>query len=146
LTHIAIIGSRHYPNPGPVTAYVSRLPADAVVISGGARGVDSIAERAASARGLETLIFRADWKRLGRRAEPIRNAQIVALANSVAAFWDGASRGTLNTVVLALREGLPVEIYDVEGEPVPLDHALRIAEERGVLAAIDAAESQVGKT
>lgn len=52
------------------------------------------------------------------------------------------SRGTLNTVVLALRGGLPVEIYDCEGKAVAIDHALRIAEDRGVLAAIEAAEAQ----
>lgn len=139
MTRIAIIGSRHYPRPAPVAAYISRLPADTVVVSGGAPGVDSMAEEAAASRGLETLVFNADWRQLGRRAGPIRNARIVAHADRVVAFWDGASRGTLNTVVLALRAGLPVEIYDCEGDPVPLGHALRVARDRGVLAAIAAA-------
>ncbi len=142
MKHIAIIGSRSYPGPGPVAAFVARLPADAVVVSGGAPGVDSFAEEAARARGLKILIFPADWEQLGREAGPIRNARIVAHANRVVAFWDGASRGTLNTVLLAQRAGLPVEIRDGEGEPVALDHALRIAEERGVLAAIEAAEAR----
>lgn len=139
MSRIAIIGSRHYPRPAPVAAYVSRLPPNAVVVTGGAPGVDSTAEEAAAARGLETIVFHADWRQLGRRAGPIRNARIVAHAERVVAFWDGASRGTLNTVVLALRAGVPVEIYDCEGDPVPLDHALRVAEDRGVLAAIAAA-------
>lgn len=85
MQHVAIIGSRHYPEPGPVSAYVSRLPADAVAVSGGSPGVDSFAEDAAKARGLETLIFAADWDQFGRRAGPIRNARIVAQADRVVA-------------------------------------------------------------
>jgi hypothetical protein len=125
---------------------VARLPSDTVVVSWGAPGVDSFAEVAAKARGLETLIFAADWEGLGRRAGPIRNERIVTRADRVVAFWDGASRGTLNTVLLAQRAGLPVEIRDGEGEPVALDHALRVAEERGVLAAIEAAEARTGRS
>ena len=142
MKRIAIIGSRGYSGPGPVAAFVARLPSDTVVVSGGAPGVDSFAEEAAKAHGLETLIFSADWEQLGRRAGPIRNARIVAHADRVVAFWDGTSRGTLNTVLLARHAGLPVEVRDREGEPVTLGHALRVAEERGVLAAIEAAEAR----
>lgn len=142
MKHIAIIGSRNFPEPGPVAAFVTCLPADTVVVSGGAPGVDSFAEEAAKANGLETLIFPADWDGLGRQAGPIRNAQIVAQADRVVVFWDGASRGTLNTVLLATRAGLPVEVYDGEGVSIALDRVLRVAEERSVLVAIEAAEAR----
>ena len=52
----------------------------------------------------------------------------------------------MNTVLLALRAGLPVEIRDGEGEPVALDLALRVAGDRGVLAAIETAEARAGKS
>lgn len=138
---IAIVGSRAYPRPSVVETFVAGLPAGAVVVSGGAPGVDSIAEHAARQRGLKVMVFRADWERLGRKAGPLRNAEIVARADRVAAFWDGRSRGTLNTIVQAVRAGKPVEVFDREGSPVPIEEALRAAEERGVVAAIAAAEN-----
>src|SRR3546814_6456627 len=71
-TYIAIVGSRSYPRPDLVQAYVAGLPGGCVVVSGGAPGVDSVAEAAAKAAGLETVVFHADWESLGRRAGPIR--------------------------------------------------------------------------
>lgn len=61
------------------------------------------------------------------------------------AFWNGRSRGTLNSLVLATRAALPIEIYGPEGERVELDHALKIAEERGVYAAIKVGEQRAAR-
>lgn len=52
---VAIVGSRDYPALGEVTAYVESLPAGTVVVSGGTRGVDQTAEKAARARGLTVV-------------------------------------------------------------------------------------------
>ncbi len=76
----------------------------------------------------------ADWDRLGRKAGPIRNAQIVFNADRVVAFWDGKSRGTLNTVVQADRAGLPVELYDSNGGRVPIGLWREAAARLGVVA------------
>jgi hypothetical protein len=118
---IAIVGSRGYLRGDLVERCVAALPAGSIVVSGGARGVDSFAEEAARRRGLEVRVFRADWDRLGAKAGPIRNSELVANADRVVAFWDGKSRGTLDTVSKALAAGLPVEVYDVDGEPVSAD-------------------------
>ena len=125
-------------NMGLAERIAIALPAGAVVESGGAPGVDSSGDQAAKDRGLEVTVFLADWDRHGRKAGPPRNADIVARADCVAAFWGGRSRGTLNTVVQAARAGRSVEVFDAEGRPVPIEVALRAAEERGVVAAIDA--------
>lgn len=145
ITRVAIVGSVNYPCQGLVQAYVAALPADAVVVSGGARGVDTYAEEAAKARGLKTLIFHADWKKLGRRAGPIRNGQIVAHPDRVVAFWNGSSRGTLSTLVQAHRADLPIEVYDPNGEALDLDYALNVADDQGVVAPIAAAEKRQSK-
>lgn len=142
---IAIVGSVNYPRPGLVQGYVAALPPGSVVVSGGARGVDTFAEVAAKARGLDTLIFHADWERLGRRAGPIRNERIIAHADRLVAFWNGSSRGTLNSLVLANRASLPIEIYGADGETVALAQALEVAEERGVCASIAAAERRAAE-
>lgn len=111
MTRIAIVGSRDYPLMDTVSQFVQSLPADTVVVSGGARGVDREAARAAKRRGLRTLIFLADWNTHGRRAGMVRNEQIVDHADQVVAFWDGRSPGTANTIQRARAKGLPVRIF-----------------------------------
>lgn len=107
---IAIVGSRRYPHLGRVRDYINSLPEDTVIVSGGAVGVDEMAEITAKERGLETIIFRADWKRFGRGAGMVRNHDIVNAADKVVAFWDGKSDGTRNSIELARQAGKPVEI------------------------------------
>ncbi len=124
MTRYAIVGSRDYPSPDLVKAFVDQLPDDAVIVSGGFKGVDTVAVEAAEARGLEVQVFPADWARYGQSAGPRRIQTIVENSDEVVAFWDGASRGTLNTVELAREAGLPVTIYDGDGSVVPIDVAL----------------------
>lgn len=140
--HVAIIGSRKFPSPELVRAYVAAMPAECVLVSGAAEGVDTWAEEAANARGLKTKIFHADWDGLGRRAGPIRNEQIIAAADEVVAFWDGKSRGTLNAVCLAQEEGLAIAMYDEDGKPVSLVQALKVAKELGVIDALEKARNK----
>lgn len=116
--------------------FVRALPAGTVVVSGGARGVDSWAAEAAIERGLETFVFQADWDRHGNRAGPLRNAEIVAHSDRVVAFWDGKSRGTLNTVLLAKERGLPILIFDERGTPIAMDDAIAAADALGVAEAL----------
>ena len=142
---VGIVGSIDFPASAVVEAYVSGLPASATVVSGGAKGVDSWAEVAARARGLGVEVFHADWEGLGRKAGPIRNGQIVGASDRIVAFWDGQSRGTLNTIVQAHRAGLPIEVYGPSGEVMPLETALVAAEELGVARGVKRAEKQEGK-
>lgn len=88
---------------------------DDVLISGGAYGVDSAAEDAA--RGTwRSVIFNADWQQYGKAAGFIRNGLIVEAADVIVAFWDGSSRGTLDTLKKAKVAGKPYEIYGPSGE------------------------------
>jgi hypothetical protein len=107
---IAIIGSRGFSEPRKVTDYVASLPDAAVVVSGGARGVDTWAERAARARGLGVEIHPAEWEKYGKRAGFVRNYAIVKDADRVVAFWDGQSKGTAHSIRIAREMGKDVEI------------------------------------
>jgi hypothetical protein len=98
---IAVIGSRKFPSAHAVKAFVAALSHDSIVVSGGAAGVDTWAEEAARDRGLQTLVFHANWDGFGRKAGPIRNAEIIANADEVVAFWDRESRGTLTATTMA---------------------------------------------
>lgn len=111
---VAIVGSRDYRHTYRIMAYIDTLPLDTVIVSGGARGVDSIAERHAQRRGLKTLIFPAKWSVYGKQAGHIRNKLIIDNADKVVAFWDGASPGTKNTIAQARFKHMPVEIVGDE--------------------------------
>lgn len=108
---VAIVGSREGVSKLKVGAYVCALPPDTVVVTGGARGVDTWAEIYAEHCGLTTLVFPAEWDKYGKGAGFIRNRLIVENADRVAAFWDGSSPGTANTIEIARQMGKPVEVY-----------------------------------
>lgn len=108
---VAIVGSRNWQGQYQIGKYVESLPPDTEVVSGGARGVDMMAEHAARKRGLKVTVFLADWDKYGKAAGFLRNGQIVAHADKVVAFWDGKSRGTLDTIQKARAAGKDVEIY-----------------------------------
>lgn len=116
---VAIVGSRGVPRvrvTREILAFLRTVPADTIVVSGGAIGVDSIAEQVAKAVGLDVLIFPVtpeDWRILGRKAGPMRNALIVNAADEVHAWWDGQSRGTAHTIGLAKKAGVPVTIHSI---------------------------------
>lgn len=104
---VAIIGSR-----GITAIDLSQfVPADCtLIVSGGAEGVDTLAEQYADAHGIQTLIIKPDYNRYGRSAPIRRNDIIVDNADMVLAFWDGESRGTKYTIDYAKKTGKPVKI------------------------------------
>lgn len=80
------------------------------IISGLARGADTLGTRYARERGIQVLEFPADWERLGRRAGMVRNLQMLEAADAVVAFWDGQSRGTAHMVNETKKRGLPLRV------------------------------------
>lgn len=108
---VAIVGSREYGQIYKVQEYVCSLPPDTVIVSGGARGVDHMAEFAALATGKAVQIFKPDWNKHGKKAGYLRNIDIVNAADRVVAFWDGVSKGTQHSITLAKKNGKPVEVH-----------------------------------
>ena len=84
------------------------------VISGRARGVDTLGEHFAEDYGLKLHPFPADWKRLGNAAGPIRNAQMADFADAVLCVWDGVSSGTKDMMNQAKKRGLPLYVFKVD--------------------------------
>ena len=109
---VAVIGSR-----GIKQADLARyLPAEtAMLISGGATGVDTLAEDYAKRHGLPIRVIRPNYALYGKSAPLLRNRQIVECADLVVALWDGSSPGTAFTVNYANERGIPVRLYIPEG-------------------------------
>lgn len=93
------------------------------IVSGGAKGPDTIAENWAKRNDVPVSVFLPDWKGLGRRAGIVRNDQMLdTKPDLVLAFWDGQSKGTKHTIDQARKRGITVEIYyESEGKSDPTD-------------------------
>ena len=124
ITRIAIIGSRNYPLPEQVRNFVKELSQhndELTIVSGGARGVDSIAVEAAEAAGAKTKVWPADWEKHGRKAGILRNYDIVNDAQRVVAFWDLQSRGTMHSMRIAKERGKLWRIFGPDGEELQVE-------------------------
>lgn len=111
MDRIAVVGSRNWKDLLKIKNFIDTLDEDTVVISGGAIGVDRDAEWLAKQRGLLTKVYPADWKKYGRSAGIRRNNDIVKMADRIAAFWDGESKGTYHTICLSAKAGKPLLIF-----------------------------------
>ena len=94
------------------------------IISGHARGADTLGERFARERGHGLEIYPADWESFGKRAGFIRNSRMVAIADAAVAFWDGASHGTLDTIRKMRADNKPISVFDYGGREMPPDTLL----------------------
>jgi hypothetical protein len=81
------------------------------VISGGAHGVDAIAQWWAKRNKIPCQVLKPKWNEYGKPAGVIRNQEMVNLADAVIAIWDGVSPGTKNTISQARSAGKPIEIW-----------------------------------
>ena len=81
-----------------------------VIVSGGARGADTLGESYAQERGYAVRKFPADWDRFGKSAGYKRNAQMAEYADALIAFPIGESRGTHHMIRLAQAQNLKVRV------------------------------------
>lgn len=110
---LAVVGSRGFDNYELLKLKLDTLHSKkpiSLIISGGAIGADSLAERWAKENGVETKIFVPDWNKYGKSAGYRRNVDIVDFSDAVVAFWDGISRGTQHSINIAKEKQKPIAI------------------------------------
>jgi hypothetical protein len=111
---LAVIGSRDFNNYSLLTETLEQYKSKiTLVVSGAARGADSLGERWALENNIKTLIFPADWDKYGKRAGYIRNEDIIKNCDCVIAFWDGNSKGTSHSLSLAEKYNKPSKIVKI---------------------------------
>lgn len=114
---VIVAGGREFNDMELLTQELDRLLANKLqveIVSGGAKGADSLGEAYARLRGYPVKQFPADWDNLGKTAGPVRNGQMAEYADALVLFWDGKSRGSANMLQQANLRGLEVRIvrYD----------------------------------
>lgn len=102
LINLAIIGSRNYNNYIQAEEQIIKILKEnnlniSKIISGGAIGTDKLAEKFAEVYNLPIEIIKPDWSK-GKSGGVIRNTEIINKSDYIIAFWDGLSRGTLDSI------------------------------------------------
>ena len=80
------------------------------IISGGASGMDSIAEQYADRHKISKYIVRPNYARYGRTAPLKRNEAMVDMSDEILIVWDGKSKGTLHTIKYAKKARKPITL------------------------------------
>lgn len=82
------------------------------IISGMAKGGDTLGIRYAEEHKLTMVLYPANWKKYPRMAGILRNMNMLVTATHLVAFWDGKSHGTKHMIEIAKAKGIPVWIFD----------------------------------
>lgn len=122
---LAVVGSRNFKKGGPfknpeetfnrtmkqVIEKLGKMPD--LIISGGAPGADTLAEKWAAEHKIKTKIFPADWAKYGKSAGPKRNTEIVNAATHLLAFLAEDSVGTRDSIKKAEDREIRVFIRNI---------------------------------
>lgn len=82
------------------------------IVSGGARGVDTLAIQTADDKKIPLKVFPAKWDIFGKSAGYKRNVEMAEYADALIAVWDGVSKGTKHMIDIANNKGLEVFVYE----------------------------------
>lgn len=126
-TVVAVVGSREFTRLDWVTRFVSSLKDGTIVVSGGARGVDTAAKEEALRQRKrlhykEFAVENFEWKLIGKHAGHDRNGDIVRYVernNGVVVIFavkkgiDAKKGGSYDDVAWCERLGVPYYLYTV---------------------------------
>lgn len=115
---VGIVGSRNCKNfdASVIEEYLPRECTE--IISGGAVGIDSCAERLALEKGIPVRRILPDYAKFGKRAPLQRNLLIVQNSDMLLAFWDCYSKGTAHTINACITQNVPVRIIPVASDKI----------------------------
>ena len=113
---VVVFGSRGFSDyhtlETKLDQYLSRVSMldDITIISGTARGADSLGELYAKNKGYAVEQYPADWKQYGKKAGMIRNREMASVANYAVGFWNGVSMGTKGMIAILESMNVPTRV------------------------------------
>lgn len=134
--YLLIAGSRDYSNYDELSRVTDSLlrgcrerRRSITIVSGGARGADTLAEQYAKERGYKSFVIPAEWDKYGRSAGYVRNKamhECIATASGRAClcFWDRESVGTRYNFVLARSYGTQLRVWDFKNKRLMTDEEI----------------------
>lgn len=93
-------------------AYTDSFGTPDQILSGMARGADTLGVTIARMYQIELIEYKPDWS-VGRHAGLIRNRQMAMNATNALIFWDESSRGTANMLGMAYHYNVKTVVIKV---------------------------------
>jgi hypothetical protein len=110
---LAVIGSRSLTNRDLVYKKLDELKDEVeLLLSGGAKGADLLAQKWAEENNITTKIFKPEWEKFGKSAGILRNKMIIESCDYCIAFWDGVSKGTKSSIDFCVKMNKPYLIVN----------------------------------
>lgn len=111
---VLVCGSRHFNDEGLLRSVLD-TKSISKIIHGMARGADTLGGEYARLHGIPVDAYPALWDTYGRRAGPIRNAQMLkeGQPDLVVAFRGPNSRGTQNMIDQARKAEVETMVIDI---------------------------------
>ncbi len=111
---LVVAGSRSICSYDALAEYHQEAGMTAIeIVSGKARGVDTLGEELAAQLEIPVAEFPADWDKEPKAAGFIRNKQMAEYGDAGLLLWDGCSTGTKNMEQQLLKLGKVVKLYQV---------------------------------
>ncbi len=115
MSKLAVVGSREWTDyerfSKEMQLYVNGFGIPGTIVSGGARGVDTMAARWAQEHKVELVEFKPEYDKYGRKNAPLmRNTQIVEACDRMLAITHPESRGTWDSIDKAQKANKPVTV------------------------------------
>lgn len=111
---VLVTGSRNFQNLAYLEHELLALK-PTVVVHGGARGADALADAVATRHGIPVRVYHADWETHGRAAGPIRNRDMFTAEHrpdepiDVCLAFPGNGKGTHDMMAICRGAGVRVE-------------------------------------
>lgn len=111
MAKIVVCGSRTITDYDLIKTNLDRLVNKSdTIVSGGANGVDKLAEKYAKDNNIECVVFKAQWDKYGKSAGYKRNAEMIDYADSVICLWNGMSKGSNHSIDYANKNNKLMEV------------------------------------
>jgi hypothetical protein len=111
---VIVAGSRIIDKFGDVCTAIQNSKYEITeVVSGCARGADSLGEHYALVNDLPVKKFPASWDKHGRQAGILRNTEMADYADAAIVVWDGVSNGSKHMIAEMKKRNKPVFVHVV---------------------------------
>ena len=111
---IAIVGSRDFKRREIIEEFISNLN-NVEIVTGGAQGVDEMAEQIAKRRGIPVMVFKPNFSKGYSVSEyHKRNKKIAEYADEIHIFWHVPTPGSMSTLSIAKELNKPYFIHEAK--------------------------------
>lgn len=105
---IAVIGSRFFDGIELVSTYLDEniiMHNNLTLISCGSGSVYNVTKDYSNTNKIKFLDLKVKWRLYGRESRPIRNRELIEMADRIIVFWDGECKDTRSIITDAKRQG-----------------------------------------